>query len=264
MAPRTPPLKRIRASSRSTVPPVPLEDDDSDADEPALDQQLAMFVRRPPSAADRFIAIAQSSQGDQIVQDRSATELRATDSRAFANELASHCERWARVEGREVRFRGTWQAGDRVLGSYSWRAGNGDPLKLDGTVESMLIQMQRHIETRDRVALEERGMLKDGWSELLKLAYKRIGELEAHLAAANDRLKKAGDVDAEIAITTTAAQLEQRARLNDIVETRVLPIIQALAVRHLGSQPPAPAVATLQKEVAEQANREPPASSTRP
>lgn len=241
MALRTSPArKKIRANGRSTIPPVPPEDggdDEDEDDDQALDVQLALFLRRPPTAADHFVCLAQSGQGDQVVQDRSAAEVRQLTAARFANELVGFCDRWAKSEGREVRFRGTWQSGDRVLGSYSWRSGYGDPMKLDGTVESMFMQMQRSFETKDRMNIESLGMLKDGWHELLKLAYKRIAELELSLATANDRLKKAGDVDAEIAITTSAAAIQQRERFADIIEGRVMPIMQAMAVRYLGSPP---------------------------
>lgn len=244
MAPKRRP--KTRASSRSSAPtvdPDELDDELEEAEEAAaIDESLALFFRRPPSAADHVRVIAATSGGEQIVQDRSVNEVRA-DPVQFANDVAHQCDRFARAEQREVRFRAIWMRDDRVLASHGWRAGKGDPLKLDGTIESLMMQLQRSSETKDRIYHEGLSMLQSGWGTLLGLLQKRVNELEKQLDAAHERLRKVGDADAEIAVQNAAAMLQQRERMADIVEGRVLPIVQQLAVQHLMKSAPLPAAA---------------------
>lgn len=186
-----------------------------------------------------MLVIAHTPNGDQIVEDRSASEI-TKDAARHANTVASSCERWAQTEGRQTRFRVTWQAGDRVLASHQLACGDGDPTALDGTVDSFLSQQQRHSEVQHRLHHEGFSMVQDAWKQLLAGSMKRIEALERDNESLRDRLRKAGDVEAEILTAQVAADLEQRVRTTEIVESRLLPIIQQLVVRHLGVGADAP------------------------
>lgn len=228
-----------RGNSRSAPHAPPPES----APEPlALDEALALFLRRPPAGADRVVVLASSSAGEQLVQDRSAAEARA-GAVQLANDVMTVCERWARTEGRTTRFRGQWQCGDRVLASHQWQCGDGSPTELDGTVDSFLQQQQRHAETQQRLHHEGFAMVQDSWKQLLSMAMRRIESLERDLAEARDRLRKSNDVDAELAITATMADIDARAQTRKLIEDRLIPMILPIAQQLLRQNGAAPAVA---------------------
>jgi len=239
MARRKPnPPRATRGNSRSTPHLPPPE---SAAPEPlAIDEALALFLRRPPAGADRIVVLASSSAGEQLVQDRSVAEARAGAAQ-LANDMMTVCERWARTEGKTTRFRGQWQAGERVLGSYQWQCGEGSPTELDGTVDSFLQQQQRHAETQQRLHHEGFAMVQDSWKQLLSMAMRRIESLERDLAEARDRLRKSNDVDAELAITATVADIDAKQRTAKLIEERLIPMILPIAQQLLLRQGAAPA-----------------------
>lgn len=258
-------------SRRRVVDPDDLDDLDDDTtaaisvdendDAISQDTALTLFFRRPPAIADHVVVIAITPQGEQIVQDRSAQEARREPA-TLANAVLDACSRWAAAEGRQTRFRCLWQAGDRVVASHQIVCGDGDPTALDGTVDSFLAQQQRHQETQTRLHHEGFAMVQDAWRSMLSGAMKRIEALERDNEQLRDRLKKAGDVDAEVTYSTVAAEIEQRQRLTEIMESRLMPIAQALLAKQLGltTQPSAADIQSLIKLASEHAA--PPAETT--
>jgi hypothetical protein len=224
---------KSRAPKRRSVDP-----DDYDPDEDAAaggetlshDEQLTLFLRRPPIGAERVLVLAFTASGDHTMQDRSAAECRAAPVQ-LANTIMQLCERWARTEGRETRFRAQWQAGERTLASHQWRCGEGDPTALDGTVESFMGQAQRHLEHRDRIHLEAYSEQNTGWKELVAELRGELKVLRAENQDLRERLRKANDVDAEIALATTESELARKGRMSDMLEHRVLPLLQHLALK---------------------------------
>jgi hypothetical protein len=216
-----------------------LEDESEQAETISQDHALTLFFRSPPSGVDHAVVMAYSAgndNGGQIVEDRSTSEI-SKDPARHANAVALACARWAQSEARQTRFRVTWQAGDRVLASHQLVCGDGDPTALDGTVDSFLSQQQRHSEVQHRLHHEGFSMVQDAWKQLLSGAMKRIEALERDNESLRERLRKAGDVEAEILTAQVAADLDQRVRTTDIVESRLLPIVQALVTKHLGGAP---------------------------
>lgn len=241
MAPRKKPRKHTTLASskspakksRRAVDPDdydPEEDAADGGDELAHDEQLALFLRRPPAGAERVVVYAFTASGDHTMQDRSATEARTAPVQ-LANTIMQLCERWARTEGRETRFRAQWQAGERTLASHQWRCGEGDPTALDGTVESFMGQAQRHLEHRDRIHLEAYADQNAGWKDLVAELRGEVKALRAENAELRERLRKANDVDAEIALATTESELARKGRMSDMLEHRVLPLLQHIALK---------------------------------
>jgi seryl-tRNA(Sec) selenium transferase len=183
-------------------------------------------------AADHFVTTVHTHHGESILQDRSVAEVR-DEPVELANATIEASERWARADGREVRFRATWQAGDRVLASHQWTSGEGDPTALDGTVDSFLAQQQRHQEADHRLHHDGFAMVQDGWKSLLKLAQTQIETLSKENAELRERLRKSGDVDNEIAMAHAASELEGRARTAELIESRILPLVQHMAMKYL-------------------------------
>jgi len=201
-------------------------------DNASQDPSLTLFLRRPPSGATHVVVIACTSSGEQVIQDRDAAEAR--EPAELADLLLDSCGRWAATEGRKTRFRLCWQIGDRTLASHQIVAGEGDPGALDGTVNSFLQQQQRHAETTHRLSHDGFQMVQSSWEKLQRASMQRIEALEKDNHELRERLRKAGDVEAEIAYSTVAADIEQRQRTTEIIEARVLPIVQQAILARMG------------------------------
>lgn len=229
--PRKP--RQTRASSKLRKALAPPVTDLDDADQLAHDEQLALFLRRPPLGAERVVIVAHTSAGERVVEDRAASEARAAPVQ-LANATLARCERWARTEKRETRFRAEWRAGDRTLASHQWQAGEGgDPTALDGTAESIISQMQRHVEARDRVHLEHQSEQNAGWRDLVNELRAEIRELRADNQVLREKRRKADDVETEMALARLQAEIESKGQTMDIVQHQLLPLVQAVAVEHM-------------------------------
>lgn len=209
-----------------------LEDlDAGGADRTSQDPSLTLFLRRPPSGADHVVVLACTTNGEQVVQDRDASE--ASRPGELADLILDGVSRWAAAEGKRTRFRLCWQVGDRVLASHQIVSGDGDPGALDGSVNSFFMQNQRHAEQMHRIQHDGFEMVQGSWEKLQKATMVRIEALERDNQELRDRLRKAGDVEAEIAFSTVAADIEQRQRTTEILEARFMPIIQQLLMSRL-------------------------------
>jgi hypothetical protein len=85
-------------------------------------------------------------------------------------------------------------------------------------------------------------MVQDAWKSQNASQQRRIDALEKDNELLRDRLRKAGDVDAEIAIQHAASDLEARERNANIMEHKVLPVLQHLLISKMnaanGNAPP--------------------------
>jgi len=225
-------VSELRPATR-TPTPTNGSQDDADEDDEVVDEDLVGFLSSPPAIADHVLVIAAGAGGDQIVQDRSATETKK-QANAIAAQIWIACERWAQSERRLVRFRASWMRGDKVLATHAWQCGedSGAP-QLDGSVSSFLQQQQLFAQAQHKLHLEGFEMVQESWKSLLTLQNKRIEALEKDNAELRDRLRKLDDVGSELQIEAQRAELEQRGRTADILEKKVLPLAQALVVRQI-------------------------------
>lgn len=237
--PKKPAARRapLRASTRGESTENSSEPDaDSGDEDEVVDTALLAFVCAPALGADRLQVLALSPSGDAaVIQDRQAAEAkRIPEPLAIAIEAA--CERYAATEKRAVRFRAAWMRGEKTLATYTWESGSGKvERELDGSVQSFLQQQQVQQLAQHKLHLEGFEMVQESWKSLLTLQNKRIEALEKDNAELRDRLRKMDDVGSEIAIEQMRAEVEARSRTADLVEKRLLPIAQALAVKHLES-----------------------------
>lgn len=223
-------------STRAASAELNTSEPDDDEDEGAeADPALLSFVLAPAAGADRLVVTALAPSGDTVIQDRQASEARKHAAElALAIEVS--CERYATAERRQVRFRAAWMRGEKTLATYAWEAGSGkQERELDGSVQSFLQQQQQMQLAQHKLHLEGFEMVQESWKNLLNLQNKRIEALERDNNELRDRLRKMDDVGSEMAIEQMRAEVEQRGRTADLVEKRILPIAQALAVRHLES-----------------------------
>lgn len=224
-----------------------------------VDEALALFLRRPPAEADRLIITAHGRTGQAVVQDVPASEV-TQQAIAYANAVAKHAKQWAAANGHETRFLACWHAGPRVLGSYQWTAGMGGP-PLDGTTISQVAQAQQHEEVMMRVAFEVvhsmQVLTQSGAKDVQTMLLARIAAQDKEIESLRERLRVSEDVDAQLLTQTAEADLERRARTQAILEERVLPLMETVALRafasfekkHLnGSVPPAAAAQDEQQQ----------------
>lgn len=220
-------LPPLRASSAGATPDEPEDEPESEL----VDEALLSFVMTPAAGADRLTVFALSPSGDAVIQDRQAIEAKRNPE-PLAISIASACERYAATERRAVRFRAAWQRGDRTLATYNWEAGtNTKDRELDGSVQSFLLQQQQFAQAQHQLHLEGFEMVQESWKSLLSLSNKRIEALEKDNQELRDRLRKMDDVGSEIAIEQMRAEIETRGRTADLIEKRILPIAQAVALK---------------------------------
>lgn len=211
------------------------------ATEATADDSLIVFVGAPPANADRLVVIASGAAGEQLLQDRTAAECKR-EPHFVAEQISVACERWAIVEGRLVRFRASWMRGEKSCATHAWQAGSNedDQQVLDGSVMSVLVQLQRvfdaqaqSIVNERKLSLEKDEMVKDSWQLLFSVQNQRITALEKDNDGLRDRLRKLDDVGTELALENARADIEQRGRTADLLEKRVLPIAQAFLAQKM-------------------------------
>ena len=97
----------------------------------------------------------------------------------FALDIVNAAEDDAQGIGRECRYSLKWldSDGSTVL-AMSWRAGDGLNLNLDGTIESQLAQLQRHLEVMAKQSAQGVNTLLEHYQEALSAAQLRIKSLE--------------------------------------------------------------------------------------
>jgi ribosome-binding ATPase YchF (GTP1/OBG family) len=236
---RKPPAK-LKLTPASTLG-APRDDSESDDSDPSDDDELSEFLASPPTAADVLHVVAASASGDAIVQTRQRKEVLA-DVDAIAERITKACERWASSERRLVRFRASWQRGERILATHAFEYGEAvsNAPVLDGSAQSFLVQMQHAQLERDKLFIEsleavqrQNEISTDSWKSLLNIANKRNEALEHENDKLRERLRKSDDVGNEIAIESARAEIEARGRTADLLEKRLLPIAQAFVAQKL-------------------------------
>jgi regulator of replication initiation timing len=243
MAPKRKPTPKLKL----TTPHLPAStngaqrDDSNDDDSDPSDEELSEFLAAPPTAADVLHVFAASPSGDAIVQTRQRKEVLG-DVDGMAERITKACERWASSERRLVRFRASWQRGERILATHTFEYGEAvsNAPMLDGSAQSFLVQMQHAQLERDKLFIEsleavqrQNEITTDSWKSLLNIANKRNEALESENDKLRERLRKADDVGSEIAIEAARAEIEARGRTADLIEKRLMPIAQALVVQKL-------------------------------
>jgi hypothetical protein len=199
----------------------------------ALDAGLELFLRRPPLAADHLVVTMVGFDRLDVVADTSKSEVLELGAE-LADQLILSTKSLALNERKECRFRATWQQSDRVLGSYAWRAGEPDIApELDGSMQSMLAQNQRHLETLMRAVGDESARIQRASESKDKAYEKRIAGLEDLVARQADEIRRLRENtgDGDLAREELAAHLESKARTQEIFLQRLLPIAEALLLK---------------------------------
>jgi len=214
----------------------PEDSAESESDSDLVDEALLSFVLTPAFGADHLLVLALSPAGDSVIQDRQASEAKRIPTE-LAISISVACERYAATERRAVRFKAAWLRGEKTLATYAWECGTSvaGERELDGSVQSFLIEQQLQQQAQHKLHLEGFEMVQESWKSLLTLQNKRIESLERDNMELRDRLRKMDDVGSELAIEQMRADLEQRGRTADMIQNKLLPIAQTIAMKHLNS-----------------------------
>lgn len=234
--------RRTHASSESQTPEPPGALTVGSTREPPLDVALELFLRKPPSAADHLIVSLQGfgPDSDQIVIDLTRAEAQEVGP-DLANQITMAARSLAANERKECRFRAQWCVSDRVLGSYGWRAGDAaqDAVHLDGTLQSLLAQNQRHLETAMRINAEGDTRTQrtlDSQQRIITMLEKRNAALEARINELAEELAQRRNGSEELAATELAAHLESKARTQEILLQRGLPLLEMVIARSMSPE----------------------------
>lgn len=194
------------------------------------DEGLIEFLAWPPIGAEHVDVLA----GDHVVQSRQKAEV-VREPAHVAALIGTQCERWAASERRAVRFIVRWSRADRTLASQTLEYGTAAPggIEMNGSVQAFLAQQQRNGLDQHKLYIESYEMVQESWKAILAIANKRNDALERENAELRERLKKVDDVANDLAIETARAEIEQRGRTADILEKRLLPIAEAVAVQKI-------------------------------
>lgn len=178
---------------------------------------------------------------ENVIADVAKTELAEAGATDAANTLTLSTRSLAANERRECRFRATWLHGDRVLGSHAWRAGESDThtqQQMDGSLQGLLIQAQRHIEQLMRLNNDRESRAERVNDRQIAQLEKRNAALEARVEELAGLLRERSNTEDEIAAQEAAAEIEGRARRQEILYARALPMLDALLARYLQQHPP--------------------------
>jgi hypothetical protein len=97
----------------------------------------------------------------------------------FAASIVDAAEDHAQGAGRSGRYFLKWRDADgQTVIAMMWRAGEGLDMNLDGTVESQLAQLQRHLEANAKMHSQGMATLLDHYERALSDSQKRIASLE--------------------------------------------------------------------------------------
>jgi regulator of replication initiation timing len=201
-------------------------------------------VSTPALGADHLLVLSLSPTGESVIQNRQAAEARRRPEDLTVS-IAASCERYAAIERRAVRFRAAWMRGEKTLATYQWESGSGKPEReLDGTVQSFLVDQQANNRELTKLMIESFELSQASWKAQVVMLSEQNADLHKENAELRTRLRKLDDAQTDLAFEQMRAELEQKGRTFDLVEKRLLPIAQAVAMRHLqeSSAAPAPAI----------------------
>lgn len=183
-----------------------------------------MFLRQAPAAADHAV-VCTLTQPPHIIWDRSRAEVENEDPIALAVETWNQCGEWARDESKEIRFRVTWQVEERILAAHQWRQGDSGLQRLDGSIESMRSQDQRHIEMLMRQGYDTVQLSQDSWKQLIEMQRKEIERKDTRIAELEKRIADLANADTEMQLAQQGEMIERRTRTMDIVEKQLIPLL---------------------------------------
>lgn len=201
---------------------------------PAEAQRFSMFLRGAPADATRCVVLAYGVSDIVLVDiPRDAVEREGVERIAMLTLDAAR--EYAESERRECRFAAQWRTehGD-VRATHSWRAGTSPGLTLDGSDDSLVVQMQGHVE-RLVVAVLDDGLanLTKAWKETLsessteKRAWQnRCVNLERENAELRAKLERAKMHEHDLREVELALEAEKSVRAQQLVE-KLLPVALA-------------------------------------
>lgn len=146
----------------------------------AMLKPIKRWLQREPPPQCVMLALVCAGMSESVVQAWPRAEWEAALVDDLATDILATSDDHATGIGRECRYLLKWlnDEGATVI-STTWRAGEGLNLNLDGSVESQLSQLQRHLEAKEKLQTQAHASLLDAYQELLSRQSERIAHLEA-------------------------------------------------------------------------------------
>ena len=163
---------------------------------------IIRWLQREPPPQCATLALICGGMNESNVQAWSRAEWEKLLVGDLAADALSMSEDHAQGIGRECRYFLRWlnEAGETVI-STQWRAGEGLNLNLDGSVESQIAQLQRHVEAMAKLSSQGMSSLLDAYQEVLGAQAERIRSLE--------QVRDAFETERLIQVTAAKAEGEE-------------------------------------------------------
>jgi len=136
------------------------------------------LTKAPPEGAVE-LCLSVAGLQDTRVQSWTRAEYDGTPARALAQEILAASDGHAESVGRECRYSLRWYTeSGGVLIAMQWRAGDGMERALDGSADSQIAQLQRHLEAMAKLSASAMQQNLQLMQELCESQAQRIRDLE--------------------------------------------------------------------------------------
>jgi len=140
---------------------------------------ITRWLSRVPQGA-HTLALVALSLTETTVATWPAQEVHDTPGRVIADAAWTAADDYANGSARLTRFVLRWYAEDgRMLVAFGFTAGDDSAQPFDGSAESQIANMQKHLETVLKLQQAGHTMTMQSSYEIIQLQQQRIHELEA-------------------------------------------------------------------------------------
>ena len=186
--------------------------------------RIARFLKEIPSDAQQLLVVA-SGHVETVLLELSADDVVGRSAHELAVQIWESSRDYAESMDRECRFAARWLARERPVAQIVWRAGEGDlDVQLDGTLDSLLAQNQRHLETTHQMMYDLVQNQAGAWNKITAGLLGRIQQLEEERSRENRELERAKS--AAKAALEAGSEGERQERLLKLAESVLGPLVQ--------------------------------------
>lgn len=140
---------------------------------------LKRWINKAPPESAHHLVLSVAGLADTEIQQWSRHEYDNTPAEMLAREILDASNGHAESVGRECRYTIRWLTEDgKIIIAQQWRAGDGMERTLDGSADSQIAQLQRHLEAMAKLNHAAVAQNLTAAGELIEMQARRIRELE--------------------------------------------------------------------------------------
>jgi hypothetical protein len=140
---------------------------------------LKRWLNKAPPESAHHLTLSVAGLADTQVQTWSRHEYENTPPDVLAKEMLEASDGHAESVGRECRYTIRWLTEEeQVVIAMQWRAGDGMERTLDGSADSQIAQLQRHLEAMAKLNHAAVAQNLEVSGQLIESQARRIRELE--------------------------------------------------------------------------------------